>query len=286
MKTPARPVRNVSKESLREKARMIRRETVRLTDICGSGHYGSAFSIAELLAVLYYQLLHVRPEDPQWADRDRFTMGKGHAAIGLYPVLADLGFFPASDLDNYTRLGSPLGDHPDMRKVRGADFSSGSIGHNLSVSVGMALGLRLKGSPARVVCMMGDGEQAEGQVWEAAMAAANWDLANLVGIVDINAAGSDGFVQETMRSEPLSDKWAAFGWEVIELADGHDLDLTFDALNRALNAPREKPAVVLARTVAGKGVSFMEGTWQWHLGFLGPNDRDRAYAEIEQGAIG
>lgn len=283
---PSRHVRNVSKEELREKARMIRREVVRLTDICGSGHYGSAFSIAELLAVLYYQLLDVRPDDPTWADRDRFTMGKGHAAIGLYPVLADLGFFPKEDLDNYTRLFSPLGDHPDMNKVKGADFSSGSIGHNLSVSVGMAAGLKLQKSPARVVCMMGDGEQTEGQIWEAAISAAHWKLDNLVGLVDINGAGSDGDPQETMATEPLADKWASFGWDVITLEDGHDLDATFACLNQALNEPREKPAVVLAYTVAGKGVSFMEGTWQWHLGFLGPKDLERAYAEIDAGVIG
>ncbi|MEM9624742.1 MAG: transketolase [Pseudomonadota bacterium] len=283
---PSRPVRNVSKEELREKARMIRREVVRLTDICGSGHYGSAFSIAELLAVLYYQLLHVKPGAPQWQDRDRFTMGKGHAAIGLYPVLADMGFFPTSDLDNYTRLFSPLGDHPDMKKVMGADFSSGSIGHNLSVSVGMAAGLKLQGSPGRVVCMMGDGEQTEGQIWEAAISAAHWKLNNLVGLVDINGAGSDGDPQETMATEPLKDKWASFGWDVIVLDDGHDLDQTFACLNKALNEPRDKPAVVLAYTVAGKGVSFMEGTWQWHLGFLGPKDLERTYEEIENGVIG
>jgi len=276
---PSRQVRNVSKEELREKAKMIRREVVRLTDICGSGHYGSAFSIAELLAVLYYQLLHVKPNDPTWQDRDRFTMGKGHAAIGLYPVLADLGFFPNSDLDNYTRLHSPLGDHPDMKKVKGADFSSGSIGHNLSVSVGMAAGLKLQKSPGRVVCMMGDGEQA-------AISAAHWKLDNLVGLVDVNGAGSDGDPQETMATEPLADKWRSFGWDVIVLEDGHDLDDTFNALNKALNEPREKPTVVLAYTVAGKGVSFMEGTWQWHLGFLGPKDLEKAYAEIEVGVIG
>jgi transketolase len=279
-------VRNVDKDELRAKAKMIRREVVRLTHICGSGHYGSAFSIAELLAVLYYQLLHVKPEEPQWNDRDRFTMGKGHAAIGLYPVLADLGFFPAADLDNYTRLHSPLGDHPDMKKVKGADFSSGSIGHNLSVSVGMAAGLKLQGSPGRVVCMMGDGEQTEGQIWEAAISAAHWKLDNLIGLVDINGAGSDGDPQETMATEPLADKWRSFGLDVITLDDGHDLDATFSALNRALNEPRDKPAVVLAYTVAGKGVSFMEGTWQWHLGFLGPKDLERAYAEIDAGEIG
>jgi transketolase len=282
----SRAVRNVSKDELRAKAKNIRREVVRLTDICGSGHYGSAFSIAELLSVLYYQLLHVKPDDPQWADRDRFTMGKGHAAIGLYPVLADLGFFPASDLDGYTRLHSPLGDHPDMNKVKGADFSSGSIGHNLSVSVGMAAGLKLQGSPARVVCMMGDGEQTEGQIWEAAISAAHWGLDNLVGLVDINGAGSDGDPQAIMATEPLEDKWASFGWEVILLKDGHDLDATFAALNQALNQPRQKPAVVLAYTTAGKGVSFMEGTWQWHLGFLGPKDLKRACQEIEDGVIG
>ncbi len=278
----SRSVRNVSRDELKEKARMIRKEVVRLTDICGSGHYGSAFSIAELLSVLYYQLLHVNPEDPGWADRDRFTMGKGHAAIGLYPVLADLGFFPKEDLDGYTRLGSALGDHPDMRKVRGADFSSGSIGHNLSVSVGMAAGLRLRGSPARVVCMMGDGEQTEGQVWEAAISAGHWKLSNLIGIVDINKVGSDGETQKIMDTAPLDEKWRAFGWRVLDLADGHDLDQVFDALNTALNAPTDQPTVVLADTVAGKGVSFMEGTWQWHLGFLGPADRDRAYAELER----
>ena len=283
---PSRPVRNISKEELRAKAKNIRREVVRLTDICGSGHYGSAFSIAELLAVLYYQLLHVKPDEPEWADRDRFTMGKGHAAIGLYPVLADLGFFPEEDLDSYTRLFSPLGDHPDMNKVKGADFSSGSIGHNLSVSVGMAAGLKLQKSPGRVVCMMGDGEQTEGQVWEAAISAAHWKLDNLVGLVDINGAGSDGDPQETMATEPLADKWRSFGWDVFLLRDGHDLDQTFDALNRALNEPRDKPAVVLAYTVAGKGVSFMEGTWQWHLGFLGPKDLSRVYDEIENGVIG
>ncbi len=281
----ARPRRNVSKSMLQDKARMIRRETVKLTDICGSGHYGSAFSMAELVASLYYEFLQLDPANPQWPGRDRFTMGKGHAAIGLYPVLADLGFFPWDELYTYTRLGSPYGDHPDMRKVRGADFSSGSIGHNLSVSVGMALGLRLQGSPGRVVCMMGDGEQAEGQVWEAAMSGAHFKLANLVGIVDINKVGSDGDVSETMNNEPLEAKWAAFGWAVRRI-DGHDFAAVGDALDWALNGDRAGPAVILADTIAGRGVGFMEHTWQWHLGFLGPADRDRALAEIEAGEVG
>jgi transketolase len=282
----SRQIISPDKALFREKARMIRREVVRLTDICGSGHYGSAFSMAELVAVLYYGFLHLRPKEPHWPDRDRFTMGKGHAAIGVYPVLADLGFFPMSELDSYTRLGSKLGDHPDMKKIKGVDFSSGSIGHNLSVSVGMALGLRMRNSPARVVCLMGDGEQAEGQIWEAALSAAHWKLSNLVGLIDVNGAGSDGFAQETMRSEPLTDKWRAFGWNVMEIDNGHDIDKTFQVIDAALNSGQPGPTCVIARTVAGKGVSFMEGTWQWHLGFLGPKDRDRAYAEIEQGMIG
>ncbi len=275
--------KNVSPEILAAKATMIRRETIKLTDICGSGHYGSAFSMAELVASLYYEFLHVDPAQPRWPDRDRFTMGKGHAAIGLYPVLADLGFFSWESLYTYTRLGSPFGDHPDMRKVKGADFSSGSIGHNLSVSVGMALGLRAQGSPARVVCMMGDGEQAEGQIWEAAMSAAHFRLGNLVGIVDINKVGSDGQVSESMNNEPLGDKWQAFGWQVRRF-DGHDLAAVAEALDWGLNIERTQPVALLADTIAGKGVSFMEGTWQWHLGYLGPGDRDRALAEIEEGA--
>ena len=283
---PGRPVKNVSKEDLREKARLIRLETLRLTDICGSGHYGSSFSMAEIVATLYYKFLHVDPARPHWNDRDRFTMGKGHAAIGLFPVLADLGFFPEEWLDSYTRFRSPLGDHPDMKKVPGADFSSGSIGHNLSVSVGMALGLARIGSPGRVVCLMGDGEQTEGQVWEAAISAAHWGLDRLIGIVDINQAGSDGHPQEVMRTEPLREKWEAFGWRTLVLEDGHDLDGVSDAVNTALNSPDGRPTCILAYTVAGKGVSFMEHGWEWHLGFLGPKDLERAYREVMEGTIG
>jgi transketolase len=282
----ARAVHAVPKDTLREKARLIRLETLRMTDICGSGHYGSSFSMAEIVAALYYRFMHVRPDEPQWPDRDRFTMGKGHAAIGLFPVLSDLGFFPQSWLDTYTRFRSPLGDHPDMKKVPGVDFSSGSIGHNLSVSVGIALGTRRRGSPARTVCLMGDGEQTEGQVWEAAIAGAHWGLDNLVGIVDINAAGSDGDPQVTMKTEPLEAKWQAFGWRTLALRDGHDLDAVSAALDSALNRADGRPTCILAYTISGKGVSFMEHGWQWHLGYLGPKDLARAYQEVLEGNIG
>ena len=278
-----RSVFEKDKSFLEEKAIMVRKETLRLTDICGSGHYGSAFSIIEILVTLYYQLMHLKPNNPSWIDRDRFTMGKGHAAIALYPLLSDLGFFSKEVLDTYTRLGSPLGDHPDMKKVKGADFSSGSIGHNLSVSIGMALGLKAKGSPGRVICLMGDGEQTEGQVWEAAISAAHFKLDNLIGIVDINTVGSDGKTKEIMNTEPLNKKWESFGWNVIELKDGHNLDLVFNKLNEALNSSIHKPSIVLANTIAGKGVGFMEGTWEWHLGFLGEKDLGKAYEEINRG---
>jgi transketolase len=208
-------------------------------------------------------------------------MGKGHAAIALFPILADLGYFPASVLDTYTRLKSPLGDHPDMVKVPGADFSSGSIGHNLSVAVGMALAANMQHSPARIVCMMGDGEQAEGQVWEAAAQAGFRKLSNLIAIVDRNKVQSDEDCATVLDLEPLGPKYEAFGWEVVHLRDGHDWAQVLDTFERVFERPRTKPVVVLADTVAGKGVSFMEGTWQWHLGYLGPSDYARAQAELD-----
>src|SRR3954470_19358420 len=171
---------------LERRADWIRLQTIRLVDIARSGHYSSVFSCAEIFAALYYSTLRLRPSQPAHPDRDRFLLGKGHAAIGLYPCLADLGFFPEEWLDSYTRLGSPLGDHPDMRKVPGIDFSSGSIGHNLSVGVGMAYAGRLSRRDYRTVVMLGDGELNEGQIWEATMAAAHFKLGNLVVIVDLN----------------------------------------------------------------------------------------------------
>ena len=267
--------------SLRQKAHMVRSEVLRLTEIAGSGHYGSAYSIAEMLVALYYCFMRVRPQEPGWADRDRFLMGKGHAAIALYPILADLGFFPKSVLDTYTRLKSPLGDHPDLNKVAGADFSSGSIGHNLSVAVGMGLALKLRKSDARVICMMGDGEQAEGQVWEAAAQAGFRRLDNLIAIVDNNKVQSDEDCRTVLDMEPLDEKYRAFNWEVVHLRDGHDWTQVLDTFERVMDGPRTRPVVVLADTVAGKGVSFMEGTWQWHLGYLGPRDYARAQAELD-----
>jgi transketolase len=270
---------------LRERARFIRLETVRLIGIAKTGHYSSVFSAAELFAALHYDVMRLKPGEPRWPSRDRFTIGKGHAAVGLFPIYADLGFFPKTWLDDYTRLGSPLGDHPDMRKVPGVDFSSGSIGHALSNGLGMALAQRWTGERYRVFCMMGDGEMQEGQVWEAAISAAQHKARSLIAIIDRNGYQLDGKVDDVMNIEPLADKWRAFGWEVHEV-DGHDLAATTELLRRVrADDERQKPCCVIARTVKGKGVSYMEEEPGWHLGYLDHIDAEAAIAEIEAGVI-
>jgi len=269
---------------LEERARFIRLETIRLISIAKVGHYSSAFSAAEIFATLYYDTMRIRRDEPAWIDRDRFLMGKGHAAVALFPVLADLGFFPKAWLDQYTRLGSPLGDHPDMRKVPGVDFSSGSIGHALSAGLGMALGARILKRDFRTFVMLGDGEMQEGQVWEAALAAANHGLSRLIAIIDRNGFQLDGRVDDTMAIEPLREKWEAFGWDVSDV-DGHDVVSVAECLRRLRDDERRaKPACVIAHTIKGKGVSYMETEPGWHLGYLAPADEARAIEEIMAGA--
>lgn len=267
-------------EKLRDRAQFVRLETIRLIEIAKVGHYTSVFSAAEIFAALYYDVMNLHATDPNWANRDRFLMGKGHAAVGLFPILADLGYLEKETLKGYTRLGNPLGDHPDMRKVPGVDFSSGSIGHALSNGVGMALGGRAKGLDFNTFVMLGDGEMQEGQVWEAALCAAHHELSNLVAIVDRNGFQLDGKVDDTMTIEPLDDKWRAFGWDV-HVVDGHDL-IALTPLLRRLKADksRTKPAIIIAKTLKGKGVSYMETEPGWHLGYLDPSDAEAARQEI------
>jgi transketolase len=265
---------------IRARARFLREETVRLIAIAKTGHYASSFSCAEILAVLYDGVLRLRRGEPGWPGRDRFLLGKGHAAVALYPLLAGLDYFPASDLDGYAGLGSPFGDHPDMRRVPGIDFSSGSLGHALSAGLGMALAAPLTGQDYDVYVLLGDGELHEGQVWEAAMAAAHRRTRNLIAIVDRNEYCLDGVVEEVVGLEPLAEKWTAFGWQATTV-DGHDVDAllgVFAAL--AADTARDRPAVVIANTVKGKGVGFMEREPGWHLGYLDPVDEERVLAEI------
>lgn len=269
-------------ERINDRARFIRLETVRLARIAGAGHYTSTFSAAELLASLYYAELCIDPSDPHWADRDRFVLSKGHAAIGLYPVLADLGFFEPTLLDGYTRLGSPFGDHPDMKKVPGIDFSSGSLGHGLSVAAGIALAGRIQEYDYRTWCMLGDGELCEGQVWEAAMTASHLGLGSLVAIVDRNQLCIDGPTEKIMSVEPIADRFAAFGWDTHEV-DGHDVDAILDCFGALPEIDDDRPQLIVARTIKGRGVRRMELSLAWHVGTLAGSDYDEVVAELEAG---
>lgn len=266
---------------LTNRARFVRTETVRLISIAKTGHYASSFSCAEILAALYYSVMNLRAGEPDWAERDRLHLGKGHAAVGLYPLLADWEFFDASVLDNYTRLGNPLGDHPDMTKVPGVDFTSGSLGHALSTSLGAALATRVTGHTYTVYALLGDGELHEGQIWEAALAAAHHRVDNLVAIVDRNMYSLDGPVDEVIGLEPLAAKWRAFNWDVREV-DGHDVTAVASLLHELKRRPAGAgPAVVIAHTVKGKGVDFMESQMGWHLGWLDTEDERDAYTQLD-----
>jgi transketolase len=270
---------------LREKAQFVRLETIRLIEIAKTGHYTSVFSAAEIFAALYYDVMSLRSGDPRWPDRDRFTMGKGHAAVGLFPILAEYGYIERETLDGYTRLGNPLGDHPDMTKAPGIDFSSGSIGHALSNGAGMAKAARMSGSPFKVFTLLGDGEMQEGQVWEAALFAAHHRLSNLIAIVDRNGYQLDGKVDDVIGIESLADKWRAFGWETHEV-DGHDLNALVPLLRRVkADTAGDKPVCIIAKTIKGKGVSYMETEPGWHLGYLAPDDAQRAIEEIKSKVI-
>jgi transketolase len=266
---------------LEERARFVRTETVRLIEIAKTGHYASAFSCAEIFAVLYYDTMRLKRGEPDWADRDRLLLGKGHAAVGQYPLLADWDFLDPEVLNEYTRLGNPLGDHPDMTKVPGVDFSSGSLGHNLSVGLGMALAARVSGRSYQTFVLLGDGELEEGQVWEAAMLAAHYGVGGLTAIVDRNQYSLDGKADDINQLEPLPDKWRAFGWRVVEV-DGHDVDQVAEALRNARDSEEPVPTVIIAHTVKGKGVDFMEQEFGWHLGWLDSEDLEYVNNQLQE----
>ncbi len=221
--------------------------------------------MAELLAVLYFHHMSVRPDDPTWEGRDRLILSKAHGSPGLYAALALAGYFPESDVYSYCELGGRLEGHTDMLRTPGLESSGGPLGMGLSVAVGRALGLRYKLDPrARVFCILGDGESNEGNVWEAAMAAAHYRLDNLIAVVDYNKVMAKGFTHDQMGVEPFADKWRAFGWEVVEV-DGHDIDEVADAFHRARwILPHGQPIVIVAHTVKGKGVDIAEFNPKWH----------------------
>lgn len=272
--------RPATPDELRRRADWIRLQTIDLIDRAGLGHYSSTFSCAELLSVLYYHTLRLRPDQPDWPDRDRFLLGKGHVATGLWPVLADLGYFPAEWMDAYGKIGAKVNDHPNMRVAPGIDFSSGALGHNLSVAVGMALAGRIQGRDFRTFVITGDGELQEGQVWEAAMAAGHYHLGSLIAIVDANGFSGAGPTSSAMNIEPLPERFTSFGWEAVEV-DGHDVVALTELFDSLPESPGDRPVCVVARTRKGQGLAMTEEAPQaWHLGVMTPEQRDASRQEI------
>lgn len=248
-------------QELDGRSRHLRRLVVRAVVEGGRGHVGSAMSLIEILRVLYDEVLKVRAGEPDWPDRDRCILSKGHGCLALYAVLADKGFFPLPELDRFSAAGGILGGHPEHGKVPGVEASTGALGHGLSIGLGMALGCRLKGRKSRVVVILGDGEIDEGAVWEAAMTAAKYKLANLTAIIDCNKLQSYGPTAEVLDLEPLADKWRAFGFETVE-CDGHDVAALRKVLANPLSGDR--PGAVICHTVKGKGIPMAEHDAAWH----------------------
>ena len=252
----------MNEEMLKEQAKQIRRDIVTMVGAAKSGHPGGSLSAAEILTYLYFEEMNVKPEDPKWADRDRFVLSKGHAAPVLYATLAHKGFFPVEELGTLRKLGSHLQGHPDMKKVPGVDMSTGSLGTGISAAVGMALACQMDKKENYVYTVLGDGEIQEGQVWEAAMAAAHYKLDNLIAFVDNNGLQIDGNIDDVLSPNPIDAKFAAFGWHV-QVIDGHDFAQIAEAV-AAAKAAKGQPSVIVAKTVKGKGVSYMENQAGWH----------------------
>ena len=269
------------KKKLEEKALQIRRDIINVTYTCGGAHVGGALSQTDIMVALYYHYMKFDPKNPRLADRDRFILSKGHGGVGHAAVLADVGFFPKKDLDDFNKTGSPFGMHLDWLKVPGVDASTGSLGHGLSIGVGMAYGAKLAKKSFKVYCMMGDGELHGGPIWEAAMSAAHFNLNNLIGIVDRNQLCIDGSTEDIMALEPIGKKWEAFNWNVITI-NGHDYDEISDAIEKAQRS-KKKPTVIIANTKKGAGVDFMECQAGWHYGGLDDEMRDKALASLKKG---
>jgi transketolase len=244
----------------------------------GSGHPGGSLSAVEILTVLFFKVMRHDPANPQWAERDRFVLSKGHAAPTLYAALAESGYFPVAELDTLRKLGSRLQGHTDRTATPGVEMSAGSLGQGLSFAIGMALAARLDSKSYRVYVLLGDGECDEGQVWEAAMSAAHFKVDNLTAIVDHNKIQLDGWNREIMNLEPLGEKWRSFGWHVIEV-DGHSFDQLLAALDEAILV-KGKPTVIIAHTIKGKGVSFMENNVEFHGRAPTPEETQRALREL------
>lgn len=265
----------MNKQELQLKANEVRKGIVTAVHAAKAGHPGGSLSAADIFTYLYFEELNIDPKDPKKPDRDRFVLSKGHTAPGLYSALALRGYFPVEDLKTLRHLGSYLQGHPDMKHIPGVDMSSGSLGQGISAAVGMALSAKLSGDDYRVYTLLGDGEIQEGQVWEAAMFAGFRKLDNLVVIVDNNGLQIDGPVDQVCSPYPINEKFKAFNFHVVDLADGNDMDQIAAAFAEARNT-KGQPAAIIAHTVKGKGVSFMENQVGWHG--KAPNDEEYAIA--------
>jgi transketolase len=264
-------------------ARTIRRDVIQYSYKTSSYHYGASLSIVEMLCVLYFNKMRIDPARPDWPDRDRLVLSKGHASAALYATLAHRGFFPVEELETMKTLGSRLQGHCDMLRTPGVEFSTGSLGHGLPAAQGMALALRMDGRPSRVYCIIGDGESDEGLVWEASMSASKFKLDNLVCILDRNGFQSSGATSFQMPTlEPVVEKWSAFGWHVIVI-DGHDLVAIAGALEEA-ETVQGKPTLIVARTVKGKGISFMESNNRFHGSPINEEEYHQAMRELSEEA--
>ena len=265
-------------KGLNEITRNIRKDIVTMIHGSKSGHPGGSLSAVEILTALYFDEMNIDPENPKKEDRDRFVLSKGHAAPVLYATLAERGYFDKKELLSLRKVGAMLQGHPDMKGTPGVEISTGSLGQGFSVACGMAMASKLDNAPWRVYALLGDGEVQEGLIWEAAMSAAHYKLENMVAFLDYNGLQIDGEVEKVMNIGPIVDKFKSFGWNVIEI-DGHDFDQIFAALDMAKETVG-KPTMIVAKTIKGKGVSFMENNAGWHGNAPSDNDLEIALAEL------
>lgn len=264
---------------LKEKAKWVRETIMHMICRAKSGHPGGSLSIVEILVSLYYRIMNINPNDPKWADRDRFVLSKGHCCPPLYAILADLGYYDMSNLEQLRRYGSILHGHPSI-VTPGIDAPSGSLGNGLSIATGMAMAGRRREKDYKIFVLIGDGEMQEGANWEAAMSIAHHNLNNVIAIIDCNKLQINGEVSSIIKIEPLKDKWEAFGWDAIEI-DGHDFNDILNALEQARSS--DKPTVIIADTIKGKGVSFMENEAVWHGKCITEEDCCKAINDIRVG---